>query len=274
LKTLSTGKYLGCTKRSVDLGGLIISDTEYIRSAEFPTHFHENLYLACVLKGYYYEISGGKKIVCLPGSVTFHNFCEGHSNSGFSSYSRIINLEISSQWLIEHQLDPNKVESNAGSHNIEIQNCMSRIASLYFENEDASQPEIESNVLVILGSILSMGSIYLPGTPAWVKTVREFIRDNRPELLTLKNIAVAAGIHPVHLSRDFPRYFRSSFAGYIRKVKIERARKILKNESESISTSAIDSGFSDQSHFTRVFRKSTGITPNKYKHLLSEKNKG
>ncbi|MCP4688540.1 MAG: helix-turn-helix transcriptional regulator, partial [Desulfobacterales bacterium] len=50
---------------------------------------------------------------------------------------------------------------------------------------------------------------------------------------------------------------------YLTQVRIARAREMLKN-GESIVSAAMDAGFVDQSHFTRIFKKFVGVTPGQY----------
>lgn len=267
MKALETGKYFSTSQRSVNHNGLIICDTEYINPREFPAHYHENLYIAYVVKGSYTEESGKKKTCCLPGAVIFHNECEQHSNSGFSSYSRIINLEIRKSWLAEYDIDAGKLAGNIKSNSIDLQCCMMRILEEYIYNDPSSKLEIEASVMKILGGILTAGSMYTSGMPAWVKFTKELINDGELASLSLKYISETAGIHPMHLSRDFQRYFNASFSEYVRKVRVEKARAMLMDDEIPLASIANDCGFSDQSHFTRVFKRFTGVTPLQYRDL-------
>uniref|UniRef100_A0AAU6WQ45 Helix-turn-helix transcriptional regulator n=1 Tax=Chryseobacterium endophyticum TaxID=1854762 RepID=A0AAU6WQ45_9FLAO len=75
-------------------------------------------------------------------------------------------------------------------------------------------------------------------------------------------------IHPMHLSRDFQKYFQCNLGEYIRKLKVEKSLKIL-NDFESLAEVALECGFSDQSHFILCFKENVGITPLKYKNILT-----
>jgi len=76
-------------------------------------------------------------------------------------------------------------------------------------------------------------------------------------------------IHPIHLSRDFPKYFHCTLGEYLRKLKVENSLKIL-NNFEFLSEVALECGFSDQSHFIRCFKENMGITPLQYKSILKK----
>ena len=79
-------------------------------------------------------------------------------------------------------------------------------------------------------------------------------------------------ISPSYLSREFSKYFEDlSFGDYIRKQRIEKAIELMLNSSYSLTEIAYLTGFSDQSHFTRIFKKSTGLNPSVYRKKLSKK---
>jgi AraC family transcriptional regulator len=103
--------------------------------------------------------------------------------------------------------------------------------------------------------------------PGWIKIVTELTRDKWNESLTLKDLAEAAGIHPITVSKHFPRYFSCTFGEYMRRLKIEKSLYFLKDTSFSMAEIATECGFSDQSHFIRTFKQLTGYLPNSYKKL-------
>jgi AraC-like DNA-binding protein len=52
---------------------------------------------------------------------------------------------------------------------------------------------------------------------------------------------------------------------YVRKLRVEKARKELLTTDKPLSTIAFDAGFSDQAHFSRVFKELTGLTPGAFR---------
>ena len=90
--------------------------------------------------------------------------------------------------------------------------------------------------------------------------------------LSLKEISEGLHIHPAYVSREFSKYFQNlSFGEYIRKLRIEKALELLKQSRHSLSEIAYLTGFSDQSHFTRIFKKHTGRSPAEYRKNLPKK---
>jgi AraC-like DNA-binding protein len=109
--------------------------------------------------------------------------------------------------------------------------------------------------------------------PGWARELKEIIQDQIDTNLTLNLTAISKtlNVHPTYLSREFSRYFDNlSFGDYIRKLRIEKAREMLKTSKHSLAEIAYLTGFSDQSHFTRIFRKVTGKNPSEYRKTLKK----
>ena len=104
--------------------------------------------------------------------------------------------------------------------------------------------------------------------PAWLARVRERIDDAEPGSLTVEAAAAEAGVHPVSLTRAFRRYYGVTTSGYLRRVRLRRAARLLADTPCPLSSVAFASGFSDQSHMTRETRAATGSTPAGLRALL------
>lgn len=109
--------------------------------------------------------------------------------------------------------------------------------------------------------------------PDWARELKEIIQDQIDTNLTLslKEISQSLNVHPTYLSREFSKYFDNlSFGDYIRKLRIERALELLKDPKYSLAEISYLTGFSDQSHFTRIFRKQLGKSPLAYRKMLGK----
>jgi len=112
--------------------------------------------------------------------------------------------------------------------------------------------------------------------PEWAKELKAIIQDQIDTNLnlSLKGISEILQVHPAYLSREFSRYFEDlSFGDYIRKLRIDKAIQLLSTTTHSFTEIAYLTGFSDQSHFTRVFKKVTGKSPSIYKKNLLKSKK-
>jgi AraC-like DNA-binding protein len=108
--------------------------------------------------------------------------------------------------------------------------------------------------------------------PAWAQELKEIIQDHIDTNISLKEISKGLEISPSYLSREFSKYFEDlSFGEYIRKQRIEKAIELMPSPLYSLTEIAYLTGFSDQSHFTRIFQKHTGQSPSVFRRKLSKK---
>jgi AraC-like DNA-binding protein len=105
-------------------------------------------------------------------------------------------------------------------------------------------------------------------SPQWVKELKEIIQDQVDTNFTfsLKEFSSELDVHPSYISREFSKYFDNlSFGDYIRKIRIDKAIELIQASKYSLTEIAYLTGFSDQSHFTRIFKKHTGKNPSSFK---------
>ena len=103
-------------------------------------------------------------------------------------------------------------------------------------------------------------------TPDWVKELKEIIQDQIDTNISLTEISKSLDINASYLSREFSKHFNNlSFGEYIRKLRIEKAIELISTNTCSLTEIAYLTGFSDQSHFTRIFKQHTGQSPSAYK---------
>lgn len=108
--------------------------------------------------------------------------------------------------------------------------------------------------------------------PAWARQLKNMIQDHIDTNITLKEISQNLDLSHSYLSREFSKYFEDlSFGEYIRKQRIDKAIELMNNAKYSLTEIAYLTGFSDQSHFNRIFRQQTGSTPSVYRKRNTEK---
>ncbi|HEP1793721.1 TPA: helix-turn-helix domain-containing protein [Streptococcus suis] len=98
-----------------------------------------------------------------------------------------------------------------------------------------------------------------------VNACKEHIYKNLTERITVDAIADELGVSSSYLSRLFKKEVGVSISTYIRDLKIESAKELLKYGEMSMIEIANHLSFSSQSHFIQQFRDATGVTPKKYR---------
>ena len=93
----------------------------------------------------------------------------------------------------------------------------------------------------------------------------DYIKKNYMKRITLEEVAAKVYLSPAYFSRIFKDEIGENFNIYVNLVRIDMAKKILVNEKTSLTDISMMVGFEGQSYFSKVFKKTTGVTPNKYR---------
>lgn len=103
------------------------------------------------------------------------------------------------------------------------------------------------------------------GTPPWLLRAQELLHDRATTPVNMGDIAAQCGVHPAHLAREFRRSFRISIGNYARALRVDWAARQLAGTTKPIAVIAAEGGFADQSHLTRLLKRSVGLTPERYR---------
>ena len=143
----------------------------------------------------------------------------------------------------------------------------------YLQNERHTQNPSEKVLLDIYKKFLKEKK-QGKNVPEWAKELKDIIQDQIDTnlALSLKQISENLKVHPTYLSREFSKYFDNlSFGDYIRKLRIEKSIRLLEDPVYSLAEIAYLTGFSDQSHFNRIFKMHMGKSPSVYRKSLIKK---
>lgn len=106
-----------------------------------------------------------------------------------------------------------------------------------------------------------------PGTRLVVEAIERFLESAPANQMNLTQVSRHLHMNPSHLSRVFPRWMGHSFGQYVRRLKIERAKRLLERDDSPVHRIAAACGYRDVSHFEQVFRAHVGVSPNAYRRL-------
>jgi AraC family transcriptional regulator len=93
----------------------------------------------------------------------------------------------------------------------------------------------------------------------------QYIREHLGDRIKLDDMARMAGLSPAHFVRKFRIKTGCSPHQWILEQRLSRAEELLKRTDLSITEIAYQIGFADQSHLTRLFRRSRGVTPHQFR---------
>jgi len=267
MKHLQTGQFHGQTNKTIQLNGLTLTDTEYTHD-KVDWHYHENAYFTFILQGN--VIEGNRKEVynCTAGSLLFHNWQEPHYNIKPNGFTRGFHIELEQQWLQGFDFGLSDLTGSINILNPDLKLLLYKIFREVKIDDGTTSLSVQSLLLQLVEQMRHDNKISIQKKPLWVNKIREVLDNKFADNLSLTDLSANLGIHPVHLSRDFPKYFHCNLGHYIRKLKIERSLSLLSQKSNSLSAITFECGFSDQSHFARCFKEINGMNPLEYRKLI------
>ncbi|AZA51918.1 AraC family transcriptional regulator [Chryseobacterium sp. G0201] len=266
MNTLRNGQFFGQTNETLDFDGLIITDTEYTHPY-VDWHYHENAYFTFILQGN--VIEGNKKEIyeCSAGTLLYHHWEDPHYNIKPDGFTRGFHIEIPREWFESLNVSKDNIEGSFNIKNPELKLSMYKIFKESKINDIESEASTQELLLTIFNELSSKKTLS-EKKPIWVKQIDELLHETYTEKLNLKGLSNTLNIHPIHLSRDFNKYFQCNLGDYVRKLKINKSLSILPTNEKSLTEIALECGFADQSHFIRCFKENMGVTPLKYRKIL------
>ena len=111
--------------------------------------------------------------------------------------------------------------------------------------------------------------VYKGGLPRLrLNHVREYIEQNLDSNISLTALAEVVGLSLYHFAKAFKQSTGATPHQYVLARKIERAKELLSNPNRSVLEASARTGFVDQSHFTKIFRRVVGLTPTEYRNQI------
>ncbi|MFZ1699732.1 MAG: AraC family transcriptional regulator [Pyrinomonadaceae bacterium] len=265
---LQGGEHWGAVFHKRRTDSAVFCESVYKRSMDLPEHSHELGFFTLILDGYYSEILGRKNVLYSPRTVLWRQAGLTHKDRIAAASSRFFFVEIERQFA--DRLDQCK---NVPEHLAECNGSLTWLASRLRSEiiaGDASSPLIIDGVtLEMLGLLIRQGKSLERNPPKWLRRVIERLNEEFATRITTESLAADAGVHPVHLAAVFRTFHQETIGDYVQKCRVSHAISMLRRSDISLAEIAFDCGFSDQSHFTRVFKRRIGMTPGAYRVSIS-----
>ena len=100
--------------------------------------------------------------------------------------------------------------------------------------------------------------------------VHHYIDSNLENPIWVDDLADLVKLSTSHFCRAFKTSFSASPHAYIVQQRVQRAQEIMSTTGSPLSQIALDCGFADQAHLSRVFRRLTGLTPNAWRRACAQ----
>ncbi|HEX8816804.1 MAG TPA: AraC family transcriptional regulator [Terriglobales bacterium] len=266
--TLTGGSFYGAVQQRQESCGAIFTDLRHACARKLPAHAHELPFFAVILDGDYAEHYGRQHHFFGPFSVSFRPAGIPHQDEVGPHGVRFFEIEIRPEWRTRlaqdgRRLDAARDDFTGGE--------LLWLAMKLFRETRGPVSEGDLNVESLLAELLAevgMAERKTKDAPAWMARVVAKIHEEYCQRLTLAALSEEAGVHPVHLSRVFRKCKGEGIGEYVHRLRIRAAcEQLLKPEASLVQISC-DTGFADQSHFTRTFGQLTGMSPARFREML------
>lgn len=245
---------------------MLLTECTYAPGVQVPEHSHENPYLIFTLNGCQEEVFGVRHRVYVPGTLAIHPAGEVHREKLGPEGMRCLHVEFGIQWMKRHGEISRVLERPAQFQDGNSGWLAQRIYREFRHMDDVAPAAIEGLALEVLAEASRRRRPDSSGKrPRWLGGVQELIRARFAEPLSLSEVAAWAGVHPVSLARAFRNHYRCSVGEFIRQVRIESACEVIRSQDLSLTEVGLVTGFADQAHFSRTFKRVTGMTPGQFR---------
>lgn len=230
-------------------------------------HAHEPAYFSFILQGAYDEGSGARRMrTCRRANLVYHPPDENHRVEFHAARVRIFRVELSTALIDRLRQgaivlrDPCSFDGGWPTH------LAARIYHEFQHEDTASSLAIEGLALELVAETARRAaSESAADAPNWLERARDFLHEHYAEPIQLSQLAAAIDVHPVTLARAFRRRYGETVGEYLRRLRIEAACRHMTETRATLAEVALAAGFYDQSHFTRLFHRITGLTPAEYR---------
>jgi AraC family transcriptional regulator len=251
------------------VGGLLLGEVRYESKQRVCQHLHAHARFLLVLAGAITETRGDDTHTYGPSTLLFQRGGEPHTYVTSSAGATCLIVDMDSAWRARAVLHAPVLEQSAAFRGGHVLHLAHRLHGEFRLRDEVSRLAIESLTLGVLAEASRQAAKTSERpAPTWLRQARALVEAHFAEPLPLTDVARRVGIHPVHLARTFRRVHQMTFAGYVRHVRIEFARRELAASRATLGDIAVAAGFCDQSHFSRLFKRYTGLTPAQYRLAL------
>jgi AraC-like DNA-binding protein len=236
----------------------------------FSRHTHDQFGIGIIVRGAQQSASGRGQVEAIAGDIITVNPGEVHDGVPLGSEGR--------HWRMLY-LDTSVIIDIAGDilgHTREVEfrhpvltqrKTAIRFGALYrslHERQTLDAMEPESLLFGVVEKLVmekpDAGTVNFPSS---IRRAKSRIDDAPADTLTLEDLARTTGVGKFQLLRGFARMTGLTPHAYLMQSRASLAKSMIKR-GQSLADAAIECGFADQSHMTRMFSRTYGVTPGAY----------
>lgn len=263
-------RFFDVVRRALDTSSFGFFEVEHSPDVNVTVHTHEIPHFIFIVRGTYNSEIKNEEVACPPATMLFHPVGTTHRDRFVSPGGKFFTISLDLEHVDYFQDFENLLNSETLKfHDTEIILLGTKMLNELRYVDNLTPIVLEGMTNELLAYVIRRVEKEEKDFPKWLELARELLHDRCTEQITISEIAKTVGVHPLHLNRTFRKFFRCSPGEYLRRCRIEFASRLLTNSETPLAEIALVSGFSDQSQFTKSFKIYSGITPGKFRRILS-----
>ena len=263
---MASVRFHGTTLKSRVVNGFALKEIRHPAGVFIPRHSHENAHVGFILGGGFTETFTRKTLECRPLSVSYIAPDLPHTDD-FRHGVHCLVFEITPARLAQLR-DVAALREPVFASGGRAAWLALKMYREALRSDSASSLAIEGFALEILAELSLADEQPERKPPRWLNHARELLHARLAENMTHDELAESVGVHSVYLATLFRRHFRCTIGEYVRRLRIEFAARAIASSDRSLCDIGLAAGFSDQSHFSKVFKNQTGMTPGSFRASL------
>lgn len=264
---LKAGEFYGKVSQKRQVSSSTLSELVHRSAVSLPAHSHEHAFFTLLLDGSYAETYHRKSFSYRPMTIWWHPSGVFHKDEVGCTGGRFFTVEIQPKSL-ENLRHLAKIPDDFFEKNTSLVWLACRLFHEFKNWQVCSELVAEGITLEMLAHSARKSVTHEKQEPAWLARVVERLNDEFTENFSTDELAAEARVHPVHLAAVFRRFYRETIGEYVQKLRVSRASEMLLDKKIPLTEIAYSTGFSDQSHFTRIFKRCVGVTPGAFRRAI------
>lgn len=243
---------------------------------KFPNHFHEYYVIGLVNSGRRFLTCKNKEYIINSGDMVLFNPLDNHACEQVDDNAldwRCLNLKKAVMHRMAEEITGKPdlpVFTSTVIRQSDIAPVLKDLHSMILNKSSDFNKEENFYFLIeqLITDYTNPAETALHPIDPQIEAACRYIEDNYTETLNLNGISKAAGLNKYILLRSFTRQRGITPYQYLSTIRVNTAKRLLEAGTPLADTAA-QTGFTDQSHFTRFFKNFIGITPKLYQNIFT-----
>lgn len=243
---------------------------------KFPNHFHEYYVLGFVESGRRFLTCKNREYIINAGDLLIFNPLDNHACAQVDNNAldwRGLNIEKDVMRHIAEEITGKDTHPIFSSTVVHQSNAVPALKDLHnmimkerkdFNKEETFYFLIEQLITDYTEPVVEA----LSQISREIQAVRDYMESNYTETISLADLSMVSGLNKYTLLRNFTMQRGITPYQYLSTIRVNKAKKLLELGISPVEA-ALQTGFTDQSHFSKFFKNFIGLTPKQYQDIFA-----